>query len=298
MRVIFLFIILPLYSLAQQPVKESLIPLYNNVPALPVSLADIRSQVYDAATGSCSTEKIGLTFSNKIGSTIQAIQSNGQSYSMQPDSVMVEELQNMTPEQQREWAIQYAMKQQTSANTTMRLPSSAENELTNEYMTLNASESAMIDKMNAEYNQLTMALNEKLEHFRKQREEFVLACSKLKWGIENPEPDYECVQKGERNYREWLASYSSEWFEQVKQLNLKYANQFRTRITPTENLIISHDYFLNATNERFTHDAAYVQLLMLNEDLALGFMIGDAWEKGCSMLILLKESYERAGETF
>lgn len=300
MRKLILLLLLPLGVAAQQPQQQKFLPWLGTLNAVPASVYEVKMKCYDPTAGACEVAKLENKFASNAGNSINAINNSGSTALPQHiDTAQAMEIQKMTPEQQRAWAMQYAMQQQAAVQQQpARIASQAEKSLFDQYAALNASQGTYISDMLKEYDKLKVEFEAKMKFFYDQKNEFINSCSKLKTGAQSAEPDFECVQKGERNFQEWVANYGADWFSRVRSLVDTKRKATEARFTTIENHLVANGYFLNASNTSYTRDAAAVQLMIINTEMAIAGMVENAWEKGCDMTLALKISHELMGDTY
>ena len=98
---------------AHAQLRQSLLTHLGDLPALPGSSAEASTRCYNKTTGLCGTDDVMKSFTTQhIALTNQLNATRPVANTTVPDTSFVSQVKNMTPEQQRAWAMQYAAQQQ------------------------------------------------------------------------------------------------------------------------------------------------------------------------------------------
>ncbi len=296
MKKIILPITLLLTSFLHAQLHQSILAHANDIPALPASSTE-------AAT-KCTTTNIGLsansdavlkTFSDKhiaLQTQLNNMSTAATGTPSMPDTAMFRNVQNMNPDQQRAWAMQYAAQQQAAAaSQNVVVPSAAEMKFNADYSKSQQDLLSFNDSIQS-WPKIIQDLNDGLEPFNTKRKAELDACPQISAGGETG-PDPVCARGVEQRYQTAIREFYTKWLQEVSGFLSRRKAEMNTRYSGVEADLVTCNYMDNPSQKQFKTNAISLQTSILAYQLSLAQMVADTWAKGCDVEDMVAQSKAR-----
>ncbi|CAN5850242.1 hypothetical protein BH11BAC7_BH11BAC7_18960 [soil metagenome] len=281
------FLLLSIQAFSQ--LHQSILIYLNDLPAFPHSYSEAGAKCRNLQNA-CTTDTICSHFFaihtalfTQLNSTMPAT-----NISM-PDTSLARKVQQMTPEQQQAWAMQFAMQQQHAAGQPLKVPNADELTFSKKYGELTGTQNMFSDSISNGWKLLTDDFDAHLKSLNEKRVLQIEKCPVVNSGNE-PGPSRSCLKQAEKDYQDGLATYYSEW--QVKAGNFIASKKtaLQGRYSGLEALLVKTNYMSNASQPSFTTEAIGLQQCELASEMTLNGMIGELWGHGCDVEWLISQS--------
>jgi hypothetical protein len=299
MRIFFLlpFFLFQFSAFAQ--VHQPLLPHLNDLPAFPLSSADAYSKCSDKTTGACNADTVLSVFNAKhlaitkqLNATIYAA-----SNTAMPDTSFVANVKNMTPEQQKAWAMQYAMQQQAAAAAQpVKLPSAGETEFMKEYSASVLTQSTFNDSIALPWQRFTSEFSKRKNEIDEKYRTELGRCPHSNNGEGDGGPDPVCAANVEKQYQSRLESYYADWLSRVQSFVGKKKTEIQNRYVTMENLLAQNNYMSTPSSSIYRTDATGLQQTILSTEFVLSQIMTDVWSNGCTIQNNIIHSSEREAD--
>lgn len=297
MKKLILPFALLLSSFANAQLHQSVLAHTNDLPALPLSSTDAAAKCKNATTGACNTDAVMKSFSDKhIALQTQlnnmSLAASTANTSM-PDTAMLRNVQNMNPDQQRAWAMQYAAQQQAAATQNVVVPSAAEMKFNSDYANMNMTLQPFNDSLQTGWPKILKDLDDGLAALLKKHDADLAACPQLQGGEGDGGPEPGCAKNVEVNYQNAVRALYTKWLQEASAFLARRKKDLNTRYTVLESDLVACNYMDNPSQKQFKTDAISVQLGILSYQLSLGMIVSDTWNAGCKVEDIVNASKAR-----
>ncbi len=270
-----LFLLVGVNVFAQTPFAQPLLPFLSELPnTYPTSPQDAFAQCTDNNDGTYNTGKITGAYAAKIKDFQTRLLLSGM-----PDTSFVKNLKNMTPDQQRAWAMQQAMlAQQNAGAQTLKVPSQAETAFMMEWNRNTMLQMSFSDSLTSQWGLLLKEYDDNMKALEAKKNDAQSKCPQVQIG-ETEEQLPACLCPIEKQYQTDVNNYFTQWMKKAEDYIANEKNSGLARFSNTEDLLGKADYCVNPSQGAFKTSAVNFQNFVLTFEAALGQMVSDVWGK-------------------
>jgi hypothetical protein len=294
-KVLSLFFLLLTINVFAQ-LHQSLLLHLNDLPVYPNSYTEAGAKCRNPQNDACSADTVCAHFKSshlalftQLNSTMPAANTS------MPDTSVARKVQQMTPEQQQAWAMQYALQQQQSATAQpVKVPGADELAFIKKYGEVNLTQSIFYDSITNGWQILTTDFNAHIKSINEKREQQIMKCPVISVGGNEPGPALSCVKQTEEDYQSALETYYSEWLTKAGNFITSKKTSLQYRYSGLEVLLAKTNYMANPSQATFQTDAISMQQGILASEAMIAGMISELWSHGCEIQQLISQSKLRA----